>query len=173
MLPHRNVFVRINTGHCWRFLVSFFSFFPPWPHLGMEHQHMWVCANTKRSQTGHRLSTVQRSPGGQRLLWQHNPVRDQRGLRSRIVEPERCFLTDDWSEGCSFWSWNLPGYGTSSAGHVCESWRVTRSLCVASASTTKGLSAALMMGQSCTRTSLCTQTCGFCTSHSCLLFHLQ
>lgn len=45
-------------------------------------------------------------------------------------------------------------------GHVCESWKVTRSLCDASALTTKGLSAVLMMGQSCTQTSLCSQTYG-------------
>lgn len=54
----------------------------------------------------------------------------------------------------------MAGYGTLSAEHVCESWKDTRSLCVASASTTKGLSAVLMMGQSCTHTSLCTQTYG-------------
>lgn len=45
--------------------------------LGMEHQHMWICAHTKRSQTGDRLSTVQRSSGGQWLLWQHDPVNNE------------------------------------------------------------------------------------------------
>lgn len=50
------------------------SFFFAWPCLGMEHQHMWICAHVKWSQTGNCLSTVQRSSGGQWLLWQHNPV---------------------------------------------------------------------------------------------------
>lgn len=58
-----------------------------WPHSGMEHQHMWVCAHTKWSQTGHRLSTVPGSSGGQWLLWQHNSVREQRWFYSVFKNP--------------------------------------------------------------------------------------
>lgn len=53
-----------------------------------------------------------------------------------------------------------PGYGTLSVGHVCECWKVTRSWCAAFALTTKGLSVAPTMGQSCSHTdtqSHCTQ----------------
>lgn len=127
----------------------------------MEHQHMWICAHTKRSQTGNCLSTVQRSPGGQWLLWQHNPVCQGKGLlecskkkrqKVKLTKKQTDLTIYNRFKWCPLLSWNMTGYGTLSAGRVCESWKVTRSLCGAFALTTKGLSAVLMMGQSCTHT---------------------
>lgn len=138
----------------------------------MEHQHMWVCAYTKWSQAWHRLSTVQRSSGGQRLIWQHNQVNALEDgwckfyclfFIHRNVQFKKTTKTISCLGllvlVCVCWVFHRsPGYGILSVGRVCGCLKATRSWCAAFASTTKGSSVALTMGTfyALTLTSLCT-----------------